>query len=137
MTLLKLHYRLKVINIIYNSKIVQCDLWGNTKALREILGSHGSKYEVVRLLGCCTMYFGRRLSAFSEVFAGSIIRVIMEVASISEMLVNFYQVTQCNNPEDSHLHKSTSLQLNLNVFYNNNTVKFQYNTLLWTEKLFS
>jgi hypothetical protein len=35
----------------------------------------------------------------SEVLAASIIR-----ASISETLVNVYQITQHNNPEDSHLH---------------------------------
>jgi hypothetical protein len=29
---------------------------------------------------------------------------MMEAANTSEMLVNFYQTTQCNNPEDSHLH---------------------------------
>jgi hypothetical protein len=28
---------------------------------------------------------------------------MMEAASTSEMLVNFYQTTQRNNPEDSHL----------------------------------
>jgi hypothetical protein len=27
----------------------------------------------------------------------------MEAASISEFLINFYQTTQCNNSEDSHL----------------------------------
>jgi hypothetical protein len=36
--------------------------------------------------------------------AASIIRVMMEAASISEMLVNFYQTTWHNNPEDSHHH---------------------------------
>jgi hypothetical protein len=29
--------------------------------------------------------------------------LMMEAASISETSVNFYQTTQCNNPEDSHL----------------------------------
>jgi hypothetical protein len=29
---------------------------------------------------------------------------MMEAASTSEMLVNFYQTTQRYNPEDSHLH---------------------------------
>jgi hypothetical protein len=29
----------------------------------------------------------------------------MEAASTSEMLVNFYQTTQHNNPEDSHLQR--------------------------------
>jgi hypothetical protein len=28
----------------------------------------------------------------------------VEAASTSEMSLNFYQTTQCNNPEDSHLH---------------------------------
>jgi hypothetical protein len=40
------------------------------------------------------------------VLAASIIRVIIalmiEVASTSETLVNFYQTTWSNNPEDSH-----------------------------------
>jgi hypothetical protein len=30
--------------------------------------------------------------------------MMMEAASISETLVNFYQTTWCNIPEDSHLH---------------------------------
>jgi hypothetical protein len=30
--------------------------------------------------------------------------LMMEAASISETLVNFYQTTRRNNPEDSHLH---------------------------------
>jgi hypothetical protein len=39
------------------------------------------------------------------VFAASIIRaMMMEAASTSEMLVNFYQTTWYFNPEDSHLH---------------------------------
>jgi hypothetical protein len=39
------------------------------------------------------------------VFAASIIRALMmEAASTSETLVNFYQNTQRNNPEDSYLH---------------------------------
>jgi hypothetical protein len=29
----------------------------------------------------------------------------MEAGSTSETAVNFYQITRCNNPEDSHLHK--------------------------------
>jgi hypothetical protein len=33
-----------------------------------------------------------------------IIALMMEAARTSETLVNFYQTTQCNNPEDSHLH---------------------------------
>jgi hypothetical protein len=37
------------------------------------------------------------------VFAASIIAVMMEAASTSETSVNFYQITQSNNSEDSHL----------------------------------
>jgi hypothetical protein len=40
----------------------------------------------------------------SDVFSVSIIRAMMEAASTSETLVNFYQTTRRNNPEDSHLH---------------------------------
>jgi hypothetical protein len=32
--------------------------------------------------------------------------LMMEAASTSGTLVNFYQTTWCNNPEDSHLHLS-------------------------------
>jgi hypothetical protein len=35
--------------------------------------------------------------------AASIIRAMMEAASTSETLLNFYQTTRRNNPEDSHL----------------------------------
>jgi hypothetical protein len=38
------------------------------------------------------------------VLAASIFRVMMEAASTSETLVNFYHTTRLNNPEDSHLH---------------------------------
>jgi hypothetical protein len=39
------------------------------------------------------------------VLAASIIgAMMMAVASTSETLVNFYQTTRRNNPEDSHLH---------------------------------
>jgi hypothetical protein len=38
------------------------------------------------------------------VLAAYIIRVMMEAASSSETLVNFYQITWRNNPEDSHLY---------------------------------
>jgi hypothetical protein len=40
----------------------------------------------------------------SEVLAASIIRAMMEAAGNSEMLVYFYQTTQCNILEDSHLY---------------------------------
>jgi hypothetical protein len=39
----------------------------------------------------------------SEVLAASIIRTMMEAASTSETLVNFYQTTRRYNPEDSHI----------------------------------
>jgi hypothetical protein len=50
---------------------------------------------------------------FLEVLAASIIRafiiaLMMEAASTSDMSVNFYQITQCNNPEDSHLNTRMS-----------------------------
>jgi hypothetical protein len=32
-----------------------------------------------------------------------VVAPMMEAASTSETLVNFYQTTWCNNPEDSHL----------------------------------
>jgi hypothetical protein len=32
--------------------------------------------------------------------------LMMEAARTSETLVKFYQTTQCNNPEDSHLNTS-------------------------------
>jgi hypothetical protein len=43
-------------------------------------------------------------SDVSEVLAASIIRALMmEAASTSETLVNFYQTTRRYNPDDSHL----------------------------------
>jgi hypothetical protein len=36
------------------------------------------------------------------VLAASIIALMMEAAGISEMLVNFYQTSWCNIPEDRH-----------------------------------
>jgi hypothetical protein len=33
-----------------------------------------------------------------------LITLMMKAARTSETLVNFYQTTQCYNPEDSHLH---------------------------------
>jgi hypothetical protein len=43
----------------------------------------------------------------SEVLAASIIiALMMEAVRTSETLVNFYQTTRCNNPEDSRLQNS-------------------------------
>jgi hypothetical protein len=44
----------------------------------------------------------------SEVFATSI-TLMMEAASTSKTLVNFYQTTLRNNPEDSHLERKLML----------------------------
>jgi hypothetical protein len=51
------------------------------------------------------------LLAASIIRAALIIALMMESASTSETSVNFYQTTQRNNPEDSHLH--TRLRENL------------------------
>jgi hypothetical protein len=46
-----------------------------------------------------------------EVFAASIIALMMEAASTSETSVNFYQTTWCNIRKDSHLHTRRSENL--------------------------
>jgi hypothetical protein len=43
-----------------------------------------------------------------------LIILMMEAASTSEMLVNFYQTTQCYNPEDSHLHYQNPFTITIN-----------------------
>jgi uncharacterized membrane protein YfhO len=43
----------------------------------------------------------KKFTSISEVVAASIIRAMMEAASISETVVNFYQTTRCNSPEDT------------------------------------
>jgi hypothetical protein len=70
----------------------------------EISGSHSTKYED----GCLTRLLHhvvwQKLTDISEVLAASIIRMVtalmMDVASTSETLVNFYQTTWYNKPED-------------------------------------
>jgi hypothetical protein len=62
----------------------------------EVSGSHGGEYEDGCLLGCCA--------------------VMMEAVSTSETLVNFYQTTQRNFPEDSHLQYSSLSCSCINVF---------------------
>jgi hypothetical protein len=49
----------------------------------------------------------------------SLITLMMEATSTSETSVNFYQITQCNNPEDSHLHTHhhENLELELEFIY--------------------
>jgi hypothetical protein len=42
--------------------------------------------------------------AASIIRAISLIALMMEAEITSETSVNFYQITQHNNPEDSHLH---------------------------------
>jgi hypothetical protein len=46
----------------------------------------------------------QKFSDVSEVIAAYIIALMMKAASTSETLVNFYQTTRLNIPEDSHLH---------------------------------
>jgi hypothetical protein len=41
---------------------------------------------------------------YRAVKTGRFIALLMEAVSTSETSVNFYQTTQPNNPEDSHLH---------------------------------
>jgi hypothetical protein len=42
---------------------------------------------------------------------------MMEAASTSEMMVNFYQITWRNNPEDSHLRTHCHENLKSHLFY--------------------
>jgi hypothetical protein len=55
----------------------------------------------------------------SEMFAASIIALIMEAASTSEKSVNFYQTTRRNIPEDSHLRSAISEVVKLPTFRRN------------------
>jgi hypothetical protein len=48
--------------------------------------------------------------------AASIIRAMMEAASTSKTSVNFYQITRCNNPKDSHLHTRRRENLKSHVY---------------------
>jgi hypothetical protein len=47
----------------------------------------------------------------------AIIALITDAASISETLVNFYEATRRNNPEDSHLHTRYHEKLKSYQFY--------------------
>jgi hypothetical protein len=59
-------------------------------------------------------------------------RAIMEAAKTSETSVNFYQTTQRNNPENSHLHTRRRENLKFHKIYINNTVHFKTSTPLHT-----
>jgi hypothetical protein len=50
--------------------------------------------------------FWWKFANVSEELTASIIALMMEAVSTSEMSVNIYQNTGHNNPEDSHLHTS-------------------------------
>jgi hypothetical protein len=66
----------------------------NSCTLCEISGSHSSDNEDDCLLGCCAMQYGRSLLMFQGA-------LMIQAASTSETLVNFYQTTWCSNPKDS------------------------------------
>jgi hypothetical protein len=73
-----------------------------------------TKFKDGCLLGCSAVLFGRSLPTFqmpllppssgrsaSETI--TLIALMMEAGRTSETLVNFYQTTRRNNPEESHL----------------------------------
>jgi hypothetical protein len=47
----------------------------------------------------------------------AIIALMMEAARTSEMSVNFYQTTQRNSPEDSHLHTRRHVDPQISLVY--------------------
>jgi hypothetical protein len=53
--------------------------------------------------------FWQKITDVSEVLSASIIYAILEVASISETFINFYQTTRHNNPKYNHLHTGKCL----------------------------
>jgi hypothetical protein len=53
----------------------------------------------------------------SGILVVSIIKAMMEAANTSETSVNFYQTTECNNPEDSHLHTRRHENLKSDIKY--------------------
>jgi hypothetical protein len=67
----------------------------------------------------------------SEVHAASIIIVLMmEAASISETMVNFYQTTRRYNPEDSHLHTSCHENLKSYIIDEKKSTQFAEQSLI-------
>jgi hypothetical protein len=72
-----------------------------------------AEYEDDCLLGCCTMWFGRSLPMFQKCLllpSSGLITLMMETASTFETLLNVYQTSWRNNPEDSHFQISYSLE---------------------------
>jgi hypothetical protein len=49
--------------------------------------------------------------------SSGLITLMMDAASTSETLVNFYQTTRCSNPEDSHLQMWTRVKLQLCIHW--------------------
>jgi hypothetical protein len=60
--------------------------------------SHGGEHEDDSL-GCCAVKSGVKFTDVSEALMA--FALMMEAASTSETLVNFYKTTRCNIPEDS------------------------------------
>jgi hypothetical protein len=72
----------------------------------EISGSHGDKYEDGCLLGCWAVMSGRGLPTFQKCLlppSSGRFALMMKAASTPNTLVNRYQTTRRNKPEDSHL----------------------------------
>lgn len=77
--------RIKTYKII----ILLCGTWS----------SHGGDYEKVCLLGCSAVKSGRNVPTFEG--------LILEAASSSDVLADFYQTMRCYNPKGSHLYDCT------------------------------
>jgi hypothetical protein len=71
----------------------------------------------VGLLGCKVMWICREIRMFQS-------SVLMMEAIHSSETVNIYQTTQCNTPEDSHLH--TYHHENLKFHYIQKEIIIQY-----------
>jgi hypothetical protein len=63
----------------------------------EISGSQGGEKKAGCLLGCCAII-------------RTMVALMLEAASASGTLVNFYRTTRRNNPEDNHLNSTGSGQ---------------------------
>jgi hypothetical protein len=78
--------------------------------------SHGSRYEDGRLLGCYVVLSDISLLTFQGACCRNHHTLMMEAASTSETVVNFYQTTWYN-PEDSHLQRVTELKISVIKFH--------------------